>query len=86
MSTDGVARWVDGRPNLEQVDDFQGLKSGDRIQVLWAEGSDLIPAEVIESRAFGALVRVDTRGQAGWSCDPFEMYVTQQCHGGAWSR
>jgi len=76
----------DGWPNLEPVDGYQGLKRGDQLHVLWAEDTTPVPAVVLETVAFGARVRVDPTDDPGWSCEPFEMYVTQQCSNGTWAR
>lgn len=79
-------RWKSSRPNMTPVADFQGLKEGDQIEVRWTEDCTLLPALVSATVAFGALVVVDTTDDPGWSCDPFEMFVTQRCPDGAWSR
>lgn len=76
----------DGWPDLTPVPHYEGLKAGDRIQVLWTEGGAPVPAVVVEPRAFGALVTVDPSADPAWSCGPFEMYVTQQCSDGVWAR
>ena len=78
--------WTDGRPNLKPADNYQSLKSGDQLHVLWTEDTTPVPAVVLETVAFGARVRVDPTGDPGWSCEPFEMYVTQQCGDGTWAR
>jgi hypothetical protein len=78
--------WVDAAPNLEPADDYQGLKSGDRIDVLWTEDAAPVPATVLETVVFGARVEVDPTADPGWSCGPFEMYVTQQTPAGSWAR
>jgi hypothetical protein len=83
---DETPRWVDGHPNLDPIDDYLGLKAGDRIEVLWTEGSAPIPAEVTKTTVFGAEVRVDPTADPSWSCGPFDMYVTHQCPGGSWAR
>jgi hypothetical protein len=77
---------ADDWPDLTPAQHFQGLKAGDPIQVLWTEDTAPVPAEVVETRVFGALVRVDPTADPAWSCEPFEMYVTQQCGDGTWAR
>ncbi len=86
MSTGKGSRWLEGRPNLAAVDDYEGLKPGDGIKVLWTEDAAPVPAVVKEAQAFGALVLVDPTGDPAWSCGPFEMYVTQQAPDGLWAR
>lgn len=86
MTAGEMAPWIDGRPNLQPTEDFQGLKAGDRINVLWTEDSDPVPATVQAATAFGARVLVDPTGDPGWNCGPFEMYVTQQTSTGSWAR
>lgn len=73
-------------PDLTPVSDYLGLKTGARIEVLWTEGADPVPAVVVEPRTFGALVTVDPTADPGWSCGPFDMYVTHQCSDGTWCR
>lgn len=74
------------RPDLTPTAHFCRLKVGDRIEVLWTDNAQPVPAEVKQTVAFGALVSVDPTKDPGWSCGPFEMYVTQQCRGGGWAR
>ncbi|MEC4016051.1 hypothetical protein [Streptomyces sp. H27-D2] len=82
MADDDAPRW----PDLTPVPHYAGLRVGDRINVLWTDYSDTVPAEVTRTVVFGALVMVDTTAAPSWSCDPFPMYVTQQCPNGCWAR
>jgi hypothetical protein len=75
-----------GFPDLTPAPDYLGLKVGDRIQMSWTDASAPVPAEVIETTVFGALVTVDPTGDSSWACGPFDMYVTQQCADGTWAR
>jgi hypothetical protein len=74
------------RPDLTPTADHQGLKVGDRIQMSWTDASKPVPAQVVETTVFGALVTVDPTGDPSWACGPFDMYVTQQCTDGTWAR
>lgn len=77
---------VQPRPDLTPAEHFYGLKAGDRIGVLWTEDARPVPATVKQTVAFGALVTVDPTMDPGWSCGPFDMYVTQWCRDGNWAR
>ena len=73
-------------PDLAAAPDYRGLKTGDRITMLWTDGSAPVPAEVKATTVFGALVTVDPTEDPSWSCGRFDMYVTQQCPDGSWAR
>lgn len=81
-----MGRLPNGLPDLSPAPDFQGLRIGDSLEVLWTEADAPLPAQVDETTVFGALVTVDPTADPTWSCGPFQMYVTQQCPGGTWAR